>query len=277
MRSATVAVLVLLAANPAAAQEIHGIVLEDDTGSPIAGVTVELLRRDSVVRARAVTNASGWFEVTASTNDRFLLRVTHPLYRTIEDVPMTLNKLELVNVTVRMGRATIPLEPLVVAGRSRNPITGFRARAAGGVGRYIRRAEIERRRPNRPMDLFKLESGVRLERVTVQGVTFDALLMQGYRGTTCVPTLYMDGMALPAAVGTSAVSLDDVVTVEDIEGVEIYRTGLRAPMELHVPFDALNDCGVIAVWTRSTGHRAVTWERAGIAAALAGAVFLLVR
>ncbi len=56
------------------------------------------------------------------------------------------------------------------------------------------------------------------------------------------PTIYLDGM--PFQPGT--VALDDLVSPDDIEAIEIHR-GAFIPTEFMAFGDA---CGVIAVWTR---------------------------
>ena len=79
---------------------------------------------------------------------------------------------------------------------------------------------------------------------------------------------------MPSPVGTLATSVDDVLTVEDMEGVEIYTSHLTAPWELHVPSDP---CGVIAIWTRPLHGTPLNWKRLGIGALVAGIMFFVLR
>jgi hypothetical protein len=252
-------------------QEVRGVVVEDDTGVPVAGVTVQLLEADSAVRVMAVTNAAGWFRISFAPGGTYGVRVSHPLYMTGE-VMLSVKTHELVNVVLRIGRGTIPLEPLVVAARSRDRLSGFRERAAGhGQGRYVDRSEIERRNPARPTDIFRMEPSVRVERLVIGDVWTEVLMMRSL-GDDCEPAVYVDGIPLPARAGSSALSIDDLVTVHDLAGVEIYSSHVTAPLELHVPRDA---CGVVALWTRTGRGRAHTWKRLAIGALLAGMIAFL--
>jgi hypothetical protein len=253
-------------------QEVRGVVVEDDAGVPISGATVQLLAADSAVRATAVTNAAGWFRLSVAAGGAYRVRVSHALYTNAGDVALTVHSNELVNVVLRMGRGAIPLEPLVVAARSRDRLSGFRARASGhGQGRYLSRPEIERRNPTRPTDIFRMEPSVRLERLVIQDVWTEVLMMRSL-GDDCEPAIYIDGFPLPPRVGMSGISIDDLLTVDDVEGVEIYSSHLTAPLELHVPQDA---CGVIALWTRPGRGRPHTWKRVAVGALLAGMILLL--
>jgi len=274
MRTPALGLLVMLMASRVGAQEVRGVVVAEDTGSPIAGVTVALLAKDSTVQATATTTATGLFRLSVTSGGSYYLRASHALYTTSGDLMLKTDRHEIVNVVLRMGHATIPMEPLLVVARSYHRLSGFRERAAGpGQGRYILRAEIERRMPLRPTDLFKLESGVRLERQDIEGVSTEVLTMRSV-GEDCEPAIYIDGVRLPPRVGPHGTSIDDLLTVEELEGVEIYRSHVAAPLELHVPSNA---CGVIAIWTRPARGGPPKWKRLGIAVLLAGTMFLILR
>jgi hypothetical protein len=48
-----------------AAQQIRGVVVEDSTGLPISGATIELLAADATVRATTSSAVTGWFELNS--------------------------------------------------------------------------------------------------------------------------------------------------------------------------------------------------------------------
>jgi hypothetical protein len=277
MRTPVLTLLLLLISTPARTQEIRGVVVEDESGKPITDVTIVLMTEGDSVRGTAVTATVGWFNLRLASPGRYYLRASHELYRTSSDLWVTVNRQEIVNVVVRMGRVAFPLEPLVVSARSRDRMSGFRERASGrGQGRYILRPEIERRMLFRPSDLFKMEAGVRIDRVVIDGVSTDMLTMRSF-GEVCEPMVYVDGVPLPPRIGAMGFSMDDMVSVDEMEGVEIYRSSLSAPMEFQ---NILSNCGVIAIWTkppRRSRSLQPTWVRVGLAAMLAATMFLVVR
>jgi hypothetical protein len=67
-------------------------------------------------------------------------------------------------------------------------------------------------------------------------------------GSLCRPTIYLDGMLLSMPTSGSADFPEDLnfVRPEELEGIEVYRSRIGAPMEYST---AVNDCGSILLWT----------------------------
>jgi hypothetical protein len=66
------------------------------------------------------------------------------------------------------------------------------------------------------------------------------------RGTgRCNPTLYLDG-AMVASGALGPVRPDDFIVPRDVEAVEVYVRSNEVPIE----FAAVDDCGVVLIWTR---------------------------
>ena len=63
----------------------------------------------------------------------------------------------------------------------------------------------------------------------------------------------------------------------EVEGLEIYRSALSAPMEFRLGDISQMQCGVIAVWSRPLPGRPITLTRLGIAGLLAGVPILFGR
>jgi hypothetical protein len=275
VRPSALAIGIALLLLPAAltGQAIFGVVVEDGTAAPIASVTVELLARDSTIQASTTTAASGHFSLPVRAGGRFYLRASHPSYTQSGGLAVAVKKQELVTVILRMGRTAIPLEPLLVTARSHDRASGFRERASGrGMGRYITRAEIDKRVANRPSDLLRTTPEVRIETVRDgSGVfTSNAILMHSL-GEPCAPAIYLDGIPISMDFG---VDVDDLITSELLEGIEIYQSYVSAPLELHIPRDT---CGVVAFWSRSARGSPLTLKRLGIGALLAGMMLLVMR
>jgi hypothetical protein len=64
-------------------------------------------------------------------------------------------------------------------------------------------------------------------------------------GGHCTPTLYVDRTMVATGVN-GPVRPDEFVVPSDVEAIEVYARSTEVP----VLFDAINDCGVIVIWTR---------------------------
>ena len=74
-----------------------------------------------------------------------------------------------------------------------------------------------------------------------------------------------------------AIDINSLLSAEAVEGVEVYRSAMSAPMEFRVPGFGAGDffCGVIAVWSRPTARGQMTLKRAFFASMLVGASLLM--
>lgn len=265
---AAAALLPLLVAPATRAQTVRGNVLEDGTKTPIVGATIELLVRDSVAAA-ATSDSTGWFELEPEKPGTFTVRPSHPSFAAVRSDTLTAGKGEIVTITIHMGRAAIPLEPLVVTARARDRLEGFRQRVEhGGMGRYLQREDFEKREGMNVTDVLRMTPGVQIVPVA-RGVAFHTNIIT-LRG--CRANVFIDGMPVRQYDDSG---VDELLTPEMIEGAEIYASPATAPAELMAPF---SDCGVVALWTRGgEGGRPFSWKRLGIAALLVGALVLLMR
>ena len=271
LRLAT-AILALLLGMPAlaTAQVVRGVVLEEGSTTPIAAATIELLAPDQAVLATATSDARGWFQLEAGADGRFLLRTTHAFYTAGRVDSLRIGAHETVTVVLRMARTPIPLEPLVVAARSRSPLQRFRARAEEArIGRFVTREFIARRPASLPSELLRMTPGVRVVR-TDDLMRTNTILMRG-GGGSCEATLYLDGLPVPQGID---ISIDELTAADLIEGIEIYDAYEPLPAEFMLP---PGSCGVVGFWTRPETRRPFRWKHLGIAGALVGAAFLLTR
>lgn len=266
------AVLALVLGVPAAApaQVIRGAVLEEGTTTPIEGVTIELLDPARTVLATAMSDANGWFELETEEEGRYLIRTAHPFYTAGRVDSLVVGRHETVTVMLRMARTPIPLAPLVVAARSRNPLQRFRTRAEEARnGRFVTREFIRQRQTRRPSELLFMTPGIRVVRSDDMMRT-NAILMRSGAGS-CEANLYLDGLPVPQGLD---ISIDELTASSVIEGIEIYDAFEPLPPEFLQPPNA---CGVVAFWSREDARRPLQWKQLGIAAAVAGIVFLLTR
>ncbi len=135
----------------------------------------------------------------------------------------------------------------------------FWERRARGIGVFITRADIERRRPQHALDLFRAVVGIQVfsgggERTTIMTTRRAAnpARLRTTAGVECPMQYYVDGVFMSADM----FSVDEL-TPDMIEAVEIFR----GPSEVPVQFRQTDvDCGLIVLWTREP-PRAVKRKR----------------
>jgi hypothetical protein len=266
--------LALLLPTVGAAQQIRGVVVEDSSYLPIADVTVELITPDGRIRATSLSSGAGWFEMFVPGSGQFLLRATHQAYTRVDTLAIAVESNEIITVMFRLSGGPIPIAPLVVRGVMRDRLTGFRERASkGAFGRFITRADIDKLGGYDLAHVLRLTPEVRIETVRDGGFNSEGVFMRTF-GDLCLPAVFLDGVAIPAG---RAIDINSLLSAEAVEGVEVYRSAMSAPMEFRVPGFGAGDffCGVIAVWSRPTARGQMTLKRAFFASMLVGASLLM--
>lgn len=117
-------------------------------------------------------------------------------------------------------------------------MTGFEARRARGIGRFLDPEYLEKQGGGRTSDFFWAVSGVRL----VTSSTGDRVSMRGNVSGYCTPTVFVDRMRQFMFDG----DLDAIVSPMEIRAIEVYPGFAMTPPEFQVPFDT---CGSIVIWT----------------------------
>jgi hypothetical protein len=247
--------LLACAASPARAQLVlSGRVVDEVSGLPVEGARVVLLDKDESQLAIGHTNRRGVFDfpVTRKVVDAaILLRVDRLGY---EERLLVLvgRRQEISALEIRLNPVSIALDPLEVVGRSSSPVLeAFEQRRATGGGRYFTRADVERLQPLYITDLLATLPGVHF---LSSGRGSRRVISFGHAPgrPECPAQIFVDGLPVnrrPAhsAAGIDAISIDDVVTPNVVEGIEVYRGLATVPPEFLSP-DAV--CGVVAIWTR---------------------------
>jgi hypothetical protein len=243
MRSAFVlACAMVTAASTSAAQTISGHLIDAATRQPIAAGTLALLGADTLL-VSVVTDSTGRFVLRAPQPGSYRLRGERIGYRTAVTPPLDLAADDTLRVEFRLAVAAVPLNPITVLGYSRRPagdLGGFyerKRRAIGGV--FITRDEIESRPAIYVTDLLGNLPGVHLS-PSRYGSGSVVMLRGG-----CRPRVFLDGVPIQLADMT----IDDLVSPLDLEGIEIYR-GIA---EIPAHFAGAGACGAIVLWTRFGG------------------------
>ncbi|HEX6308597.1 MAG TPA: TonB-dependent receptor [Longimicrobiales bacterium] len=267
----------LLLVLPAAAhaQAIVGRVVEEGPLTPIASAIIEAERNGAVI-ASALSDSIGAFVLRLDRGGRFLLRLSHPSFTAGDPAQVDVGSRETLAVELRMGRTSIPLQPLIVTTERDPRLTGFyeRMRRAGS-GQFLTRAQIDARPAARTTDLLREMHGVEILPVStgIGRPRVNLIALRGGRGR-CMPTVYLDGIA----IGQYAESgVDDFLRPEMLDGAEVYTTSVSAPP----PITARTSCGVVAFWTRPLEDvEAWSWKRllaGGVALGGLGLLILLTR
>ncbi|CAA9293440.1 MAG: hypothetical protein AVDCRST_MAG11-295, partial [uncultured Gemmatimonadaceae bacterium] len=215
---------------------IAGVVVTTDA-VPISGASVTLAPAAGAA-STVVTADDGRFAFTAPSGAAEL-RVRRIGFRA-ESLAVALPIAPGDSVVVRLAFVPRTLDAVVVQGRGtdRRPpaIVEFYERRDRGNGRFITRAEIDRRQPMRTTDLLRTVPGIRVQ-LTGAGTSLR------YRDSRCAPEVYLDGLAL------SAGEFDvDAIAPSTIEGIEVHSTS-TVPVQYTRAFGRAS-CGTVLLWSR---------------------------
>jgi 5-hydroxyisourate hydrolase-like protein (transthyretin family) len=255
------AIALLAVTPPLAAQTIRGRVVDAATGEPVAQAGVTVLTTEQRTVARARTGADGTFAIELRAPGTFRLRGERAGYQASNSQAVEVAVREVVEVSLRVSPQALQIEPLTVTGRiqpPRNPIlasNGFYDRERGGRGKFVRREDLDRHPEHNLVHTLARIPGVELdvdrrgrEIVTfTRGRTVGTLKRaQVCQRDDCYPQIYLDGSLMRYAPPND-VQLDDIITPNQIEAIEVYRSSAELPAQ----FGGNNSaCGAILIWSR---------------------------
>jgi Carboxypeptidase regulatory-like domain len=263
----------LLLGGPAAlqAQIIVGRVIDVESGAIIAHADVELLNDRDQTITRVGGDSAGVFRIRSWHAGKYRLRTNVLGYETVTSDLLELATGDILELTVRLAPNAVPLEPIVIDTRARASLAElalhgyYDRRDSGsrlGLGRFFDRGAIERR-GRRLTEVLATVPGVRV--LHVQNCAVPLITMGGNNAarlendpnelvrmgisdacnpaTVCRANVYVDGVQMH---WNETVSIDQVVPMQWVEAIEIYRRASEVPAE----FLSRANCGVVAVWTR---------------------------
>lgn len=269
MRSATArsvviaGALVFVSPSLAAQATLTGIVREDSSARPLAGVEVLI----NGTPHRAVTGTTG----------RYLLEglpagIYQAIFRAVGHLPERIDVHLVARETTRANailvRADVVLAPIEVTGEADRPrgigLEAFEERRRMGFGRFIDSAAIRSSEHVRMPDLLRRHAGIEVRTATVAGVPGWVALSTTGRDATgalnCLMSVYLDG-ALVGKGGVlgktghcigphgNCIDVPDLAMFDltSVEAVEVYRRASEIPVQFG---GAMASCGVIAIWSR---------------------------
>ena len=191
-------------------------------------------------RETALSNDSGTAHLVDLPSGSRMLQVRAVGFVPVHEHVRLLQRPEPNEVDVTLTDARSYLDTVRVVARrvfSRDA-SGFERRKRMGLGTFIDRDVIDRKRPFYTTELFRGIPAVTLS----QGRFGSTLvLMRGSFGGTCSPAVYVDGLRFGSG------DIDFVSFPEDLEAVEVYVRGSQSPPMFS---DPRGTCGSIVLWSR---------------------------
>lgn len=231
-------------AAPLAAQTIRGRVVDARTGEGVPQAEVTALAASGGRRAgRARTDATGAFSFLMRAPGTVLLRVERTGYRETITEPMPVAPAETLGVELSVSAAPLTIAPLRVTARVEPPrrrnleLNGYYDRERKGIGRFVRREELERHRD------FSLALALsRLPGTAIHYVRTKQYIYFPRSG--CSPWVYLDGVRM---IVDRHQDINAVVSPNQIEAMEVYIGPAEVPAEYAAGRGA---CGVVLIWTK---------------------------
>jgi outer membrane receptor protein involved in Fe transport len=232
--------LAVAMATGAGAQQARGVVagvVSDSTGRPVFGAAVDVVDTD----IRAMTNTAGRYVLPGVWPGRTAVRVRRVGFAPeVSNVTVTTEDTTRADFT--LGTVAALPTTQVSAEANRGKMAEFNERRSRGVGLFVTRDEIERRRPASMSEMLRNLPGVTVSQRLAGGaqpVHMDRSAVSSKSGV-CRVQLYVDGLPYPEG------NVDDFPP-ETVEGVEVFRGASEIPAGFRTR-DA--GCGLISIWTR---------------------------
>jgi hypothetical protein len=251
--------MMLLVSATASAQTVSGTIISRTTQQPVAQAMVSLVQADGAIVRALSTDASGQYSFELPVSGEHRIRAERFGFHTYQTNPMQ-NAGTNIRQDVQLQDSVIPLSPVTVpaAMRSRRLASiGLYERAQSGIGTFILRDEIEKRHGLRITDVLEGRAGIRVIQASraTSALSRDIVMRAGatnrMRGG-CLPRVYLDGVLV--RIGGSAnnaliVPLDEIATLDDVEGIELYKSAAQVPAQYG---GANSACGVVLIWSRTS-------------------------
>ena len=241
---ASAALAPLIRSDTVSGQQIRGTVLEVTTRQPLVEAAVTVLDdRDREV-LQVLTESAGRFASALPRGGTYALRVEKLGYMALHTEPFEIETAEVIDLEIVVGIEAVPLTPLVVTARRRDVPLGhpdfYRRAERGrqtGWGRFFTREDIERSSFVKTTSLLMNVPAIRPVYTRDGRVLLDA---SERGGLNCRAAVYFNGMEINASEGLDQFGLDE------LEGIEVYRSTNEIPVELARP----GVCAAVAFWSR---------------------------
>lgn len=264
-RGLAAAACVLVLAVPAAAQQVHGTVVDLRSGDPLVGAVISAIDRDTTMVAATLSDSAGAFRLRITPADPVeRLRVEAYGYVPVDSVPVAFGGRDPVQVEIRLRPRPFLLEGVtarVEGWPPRDNLAGFLERRGRRFGKFLGPVDIAALHATSSDFLLTSIPGIRPDyewggivarHYSLRGAGFE---IEPRR--TCSPSVYLDGRLLD---DWYRVSMDWYVPHHAIRAVELYLEPRDAPARYHRSGWRSGGlgCAIMLIWTdRGFGFR---WE-----------------
>lgn len=207
---------------------VTGTVRAADSGPLLEGARVTLVGTTYAV----VTSAKGEFTFHGLIPGKYIIRASAIGFATLSS-PIEVKAQETLEIEFEAEPEGVRLPELAVKEAPNLPAEFLRRSASGG-GRYMSRADIERRNASTVGDLLRTFPGMRVD------CRYYPCRVSLMRHRNCPMAYWLDGA--PTEAGTVLLQ-----PPRDLDGVEVYSGLAEMPPELFRP----NTCGALVIWTRT--------------------------
>lgn len=218
----------------------------DSAGRALFGATIEAASRN----IRSMSDSSGRFRMLGIEPGLNYIRVRKLGYLP-EYFPLNAVAGRTTSASINLraaGQQLASVEVRADAMKTNSKMRGFYERAALGDGIFVERSEIMNRNASQVSDVLRGRNGINVyargaNGAMIAGRTVRMASGQGGAGV-CPLALILDGVNVPLRDG---LTIDRIVNVQDVRGIEVYTTGPQVPAELS---NGSTECGAVVVWTR---------------------------
>jgi hypothetical protein len=223
-------------------------VTESETGRPLHGARVEVLRRG----LWGVTGPDGWVHLTGVPTETQVVEVRHLGYAT-ERLTLDFTRVISVKGNVAMRPDALTLDAVEVVAERTNAYlqsTGFYRRRRASRGAFFTRSEIEARTSHGESVSQMLRRVPSLSmRSSRVGYALASRRDSPY-ASSCLARVFLNG----AVVSVSGMgNLDTIVALRDLEGLEWYAGPSTTPSQFNLvgpTGEESSACGTLLLWTR---------------------------
>lgn len=208
---------------------ITGVVRGADRGPVLEGARVTLIG----TKLEVITSRRGEFSFHGIAPGKYVIRASAIGYATLSS-EIEVKERETLELQFEAQAESVRLPELRVAEAPNLPAE-FVRRSETGRGRYMSRADIEKRDAGTVGDLLRTFPGVRVDCSRVP-----CRVQFSRSPRNCLPAFSIDGA--PVDAGSAMLQ-----PPRDLDGIEVYSGPAETPPEL----EQISTCGAIAIWTRT--------------------------
>lgn len=241
-----------LTSHAAAQGAMSGIVREDSSGRPLAGVEVILERTDH----RTLTNAQGRYFLGGVTAGRY-----SAIFRMLGHLPVRMAVAIPAGDTIRANatliRSDVVLDPIEVIGETPRPrgdgLEAFEERRRMGFGKFIDSTEMHRSEHVRLDDLLQ-RHGVIIMGAGQRRIPVNPRYRSIGGSYNCAMSVFLDGVRIgeggragASSIDTERLDVRNLIRTHQLTAAEIYLGAASIPIQFG---GASGACGAIVLWSR---------------------------